>query len=135
MVVDAQGGGLGRQLIINLRKEIADIHIIAAGTNSVAMSNMLKAGADEAVTGENPIRIVSKKADFIIGPVGMVIADVMLGEITAVMAREIAQADARRILIPFSSCDNYIAGVGDFSMSRLITDAISQLKKYLTEFL
>lgn len=133
MVLDAQGGGLGKQLISILRKEIPDIHIIAVGTNSVATSAMLKSGADEGATGENAVRVVSKKADVIIGPVGMVIADAMLGEITPVMSVSIAQADAKRIIIPFSNCDNYIAGVSDFSTSRLIQDAVRQLKIDLTQ--
>ena len=93
MVVDAQGGGLGRQLISSMKKEIPEVHVIAVGTNYAATSAMLKAGADEAATGENAIRVVSKKADVIIGPIGMVIADAMLGEITPEMARTIAQAD------------------------------------------
>jgi hypothetical protein len=133
LVVDAQGGGLGRQLIINIRKELPDMHIIAVGTNSMATGNMLKAGADEAATGENSIRVAGKKADFIIGPIGMMIADAMIGEITPGIATSIAQAHAKRILIPFSNCDNYIAGVSDFSMSTLIEDAIRQLKKHLTD--
>lgn len=128
MVVDAQGGGLGRQLITSIRKELPDVHIIAVGTNAAATSNMLRAGANEGATGENPIRVAGKKADYIIGPIGMVIADAMLGEITPGIANAVAQADAAKILIPFSSCDNYIAGVSDFSMSTLIEDAIRQLK-------
>ena len=133
MVVDAQGGGLGRQLITSIRKELPDVRIIAVGTNSAATANMLKAGADEAATGENAIRVVVRMVDFIIGPIGMVIADAMLGEITPGIASAVAQAEARRIMIPFSNCDNYIAGVADFSMSRLIEDAIRQLKKLLTD--
>lgn len=133
MVLDAQGGGLGKQLISIMRKEIPGIHIIAVGTNSTATGAMLKAGADEGATGENAVRVVCKKADVIIGPVGMLIADAMLGEITPVMAVSVAQAKAKRIIIPFSNCDNYIAGVSDFSTSRLIADALRQLKNDLTE--
>lgn len=69
LVVDAQGGGLGRQLIINIRKELPEVHIIAVGTNSMATNNMLKAGADEAATGENSIRVAGRKSDYIIGPI------------------------------------------------------------------
>ena len=132
MVVDAQGGGLGKQLITTMRKERLDVHIIAVGTNSTATSAMLKAGADEAATGENAARVASKKADIIIGPIGMVIADAMLGEITPMIACAIAQADAKRIMIPFNSCDNYIAGVSDFNTGRLIEDALRQLRRDLT---
>jgi hypothetical protein len=132
MVVDAQGGGLGKQLIGGIKKILPEAYVIAIGTNSTATGAMLKAGADEAATGENAVRVAARKADYIIGPVGMVIADAMLGEITPEMARVIAQADAKRIMIPFSNCDNYIAGVSDFSTGRLMADAIAQLRKYLT---
>jgi hypothetical protein len=132
LVVDAQGGGIGKQLISSIRKEIGDLHILAVGTNTAATSAMLKAGADEGATGETPVLVASRKADYIIGPIGMVIANAMLGEITPSMARAIAEADAKRIMIPFSNCDNYIAGVSDFSTGRLIQDAVNQLKSYLT---
>ncbi len=132
LVVDAQGGGIGKQLISSIRKEIGDLHILAVGTNTAATSAMLKAGADEGATGENPVLVASRKADYIIGPIGMVIANAMLGEITPSMARAIAEADAKRIMIPFSNCDNFIAGVSDFSTGRLIQDAVNQLKSYLT---
>ena len=133
LVVDAQGGGLGRQLISAIRKTASDLHILAVGTNTAATAAMLKAGADEAATGENPVLVASRKADFIIGPVGMVIANAMLGEITPAMARAIAEADAKRIMIPFNSCDNYIAGVSDYSTGRLIQEAVDHLKKDITE--
>lgn len=133
LIVDAQGGGLGKQLISSIRKETDNVQILAVGTNTAATSAMLKAGADMAATGENPVLVASRKADIIIGPIGMVIANAMLGEITAAMARAIAEADAKRILIPFSNCDNYIAGVSDLSTGRLIQDAVAQLKSHLTE--
>lgn len=132
MIVDSQGGGLGKQLIAAIRKEIEDVRIIAVGTNTAATAAMRKAGADEAATGENSVRVVALKADVIMGPVGMVIADAMLGEITQSMAASIARADAKRIMIPFNTCDNYIAGVSDFSTGRLMADAIQELKRYLT---
>ena len=94
---------------------------------------MLKAGADAAATGENAVTVACRRADYIIGPVGIVIADAMLGEITPTMARAVAQANARRILIPFSNCFNYIAGVSDFSTGRLVDDALKELKKQVTE--
>lgn len=131
MIVDAQGGGLGKQLITAIKHDLPEVYILAVGTNFAATSAMLKAGADEAATGENAARVASRKAGIIIGPIGMVIADAMLGEITPVIACTIAQADAQRIMIPFSNCDNYIAGVSDFSTGRLIADALNQLKMCL----
>ena len=133
LIVDAQGGGLGKQLILKIRREIPDVHITAVGTNVVATTAMMKAGADEAATGENAVRVCVKKADYIVGPIGIVIADAMLGEITSEVARAVSQADAKRILIPFSNCDNFIAGVSDFSTGQLVDEAVNHLKKILSD--
>ena len=132
LVIDAQGGGLGRQLITSIRRELEHVKILAVGTNSIATAAMLKAGADEAATGENSVVVACRKAQIIIGPIGMVIANAMLGEITPAMALAIADADAKRIMIPFTSCDNYIAGVSDSNTGKLIQDALAQLKKLLS---
>ena len=133
LIVDAQGGGLGKQLILKIRREIPDVHITAVGTNVAATTAMMKAGADEAATGENAVRVCVKKADYIVGPIGIVIADAMLGEITSEVARAVSQADAKRILIPFSNCDNFIAGVSDFSTGQLVDEAVNHLKKELSD--
>ena len=130
-VMDAQGGGLGKQIITTIKKDYSDVHIIAVGTNTIATTAMLKAGADEAATGENSVVVASRQADIIIGPIGIVVADSMLGEITPVMAAAVAQSPAKRILIPFNSCQNYIAGVGDMNTGRLVDDAVLYLKKLL----
>ena len=132
MVVDAQGGGLGRQLVGGIRRELPGARILAIGATSSATAAMLKAGADEAATGENAVRVAARRADVIAGPVGMVIADAMLGEITPGIALAIAQADAKRVMVPFNTCDNYIAGVADFSAGRLIADAVAQVRAFLT---
>ncbi len=131
LVIDAQGGGLGKQLITKIKKDIPELTVIAVGTNTIATAAMLKAGADEAATGENAVIVASRKADIIIGPIGIVIADAMLGEITPKMALAVAQSEAMRIIIPFSNCDNYVAGVSDFGISRLTMDALDFLKKHL----
>ena len=131
LVIDAKGGGLGKQLITRIKKDIPKLTVMAVGTNTMATAAMLKAGADEAATGENAVVVASRKADIIIGPIGMIIADAMLGEITPKMALAVAQAKATRIIIPFSNCDNYVAGVSDFGISRLMEDALSFLKEHL----
>ncbi len=133
LVVDAQGGGLGRQLISKLRKENVNAEIIAVGTNVSASSAMLKAGADKAATGENAAIVCSRTADYIIGPVGIIIADSMLGEITPRIAEALGTADAIRILIPFNSCYNYIAGTAGISTGDLINDAVSHLTRLCRE--
>ena len=133
LIIDAQGGGLGKQLIARIRKELPEVHITAVGTNVTATGTMLKAGADEAATGENAVRVCVKKADYIIGPLGIVIADSMLGEITAEVAAAVAQAPAKRILIPFCSCDTYIAGSAQYPTGQLVNNAVDHLKKELAE--
>ena len=131
LIIDAQGGGLGKQLISRIKKEIPDVFITAVGTNSMATQAMMKAGADEQATGENAVVVSCRKAEIIIGPIGIVIADSMIGEVTPAMAVAVAQSPAKRILIPFCNCDNYIAGVSDFNTGQLIKAAIEQLKKEL----
>ena len=127
LVIDAQGGGIGRQLITAVRKEIDAVKILAVGTNTTAVAAMLKAGADEAATGENAVRVACRKADVIVGPLGIVIADAMLGEITPAMAAAVGQSEAVKILIPFRSCDNVIVGVKDISTAALIQEAVREI--------
>ena len=129
LVVDAQGGGIGKQLVYSIKKHIPKAVITAVGTNSAATSAMLKAGADNAATGENAVVVNSRKADVIIGPIGIVIADALLGEITPLMAKAIAQSDAKRLLIPINSCNNIVVGVDDLNVGKLIQDVICELQK------
>ncbi len=128
LVIDAQGGGIGKQLITALKRDIPDARITAVGTNSSATMNMLKAGADEAATGENPVIVACRTVDVIVGPVGIVIADSMLGEITPAMAAAIGQSSAKKILIPMNMCDIMIPGLKNIPIKNLIKDAIEQLK-------
>ncbi len=131
LVVDAQGGGIGRQLVAAIKKELPGVEVIATGTNSAATSAMLKAGADHASTGENAIRVCADRADVIIGPIGIVIADSLYGEITPAMACAIGQSRAKRILLPMNHCDNIIVGVGDISTASLVAETLRQLKDML----
>ncbi len=129
LVIDAQGGGIGRQLIPAITEDIPEAKVIAVGTNTSATAAMLKAGAHSAATGENAVIVGCRKADVIVGPIGIVIADSMLGEVTPKMALAVAQSSAKRILIPFNHCDNIIVGVSNFSTSVLISNAIAEIKK------
>lgn len=131
LVIDAQGGGLGKQLISAIRQAVPQAVITAVGTNSAATSAMLKAGADRGATGENSVVVACRTADVILGPVGVVIADSMLGEITPAMATAVGQSRAARILIPSNHCDNLIAGVADLSMSALVQSAVKLLQDVL----
>lgn len=127
LVIDGQGGGLGRQLVTALKAYAPDIEVLAVGTNSTATNAMLKAGADQAATGENSVLAASRQADVIMGPVGIVIADSMLGEITPAMAVAVGQSMAKRILIPVNLCDNIVVGVTDASMGKNVQNAIDAL--------
>ena len=131
LVIDAQGGGIGKQIVSALKKRYPEQYITAVGTNSLATSAMLKAGADVAATGENPVIVCSRRADVIIGPVGIVIADALLGEITAAMAAAVGQSPAKRILVPVNHCDNYIVGVTDLSMAKLIEGVVTEVGKLI----
>lgn len=131
LVIDAQGGGIGKQLVAAIKRECPQAEITAVGTNAVAAGAMLKAGADHAATGENAVLVGARKADLITGPIGIVIADSLYGEITPAMALAVAQSSARRVLIPFNHCDNIIAGVSDLSVGRLIQCAVEEIKKVL----
>ena len=127
LVIDAQGGGMGRQLVAMIRERIQSARVTAVGTNSVATAAMLKAGADEAATGENAVVVCSRDADVIVGPVGIAIADSMLGEITPAMALAVAQSRARRVLIPFNHCGTRIAGVSGIKPAALLQSAIDEI--------
>ncbi|HIV16742.1 MAG TPA: DUF3842 family protein [Candidatus Alectryocaccobium stercorigallinarum] len=131
LVIDAQGGGIGKQLVSAIKENISGAVVTAVGTNSTATSAMIKAGADKAATGENAVVVNSRKADVIVGSIGIVIADALLGEITANMANAVATSNAKRILIPVSHCDNIVAGAVNMNVSSLIQSAISELRKML----
>ena len=127
LVIDAQGGGVGKQLVSAIKKRFPQSEVTAVGTNSAATAAMMKSGADHAATGENAVVVACRRADIIAGAVGIVIADALWGEITPKMALAVAQSSAKRILIPFNHCDNIIAGVSDLSVGRLIQCAIDEI--------
>ncbi len=129
LIIDAQGGGIGRQVITAIRQNIPDAVITAVGTNTTATSVMIKAGADYGATGENAVIVCTRKADVIIGPIGITVADSMFGEITPAMAKAVGQSSAKRILIPVSHCDNIVVGIKNLSMKELIEEVIAKLHK------
>lgn len=128
LVIDGQGGGLGRQLVAAISAACPDAELTAVGTNSLAASAMLKAGAARAATGENAVLVNARRADVIVGPLGIVIADALLGEITPAMAAAVGQADARRILIPVNHCDNYVVGIADVPVGTLVQSAAQKVR-------
>ncbi len=128
VVIDGQGGNIGRQLVKDIRESFPDVHIRAIGTNSAASGNMLKGGADEAATGENALIVACRKADIIVGPIGIAIPDALLGEVTPKMAEAVGGADAAKVLIPLNRCDIYIPGTEDRSTSQLLEQAMDLIR-------
>lgn len=133
LVVDGQGGRLGSQLVKEIVQRFPEHDLLAVGTNSMATERMLKAGAARAATGENAVAVACRRADVIVGPVGMVIADALLGEVTPVMAEAVGRSGAVRILLPSDKCDTLIAGIGGQGMSALIADAMDKLGVILAQ--
>lgn len=133
LVIDGQGGQLGALLIKELQARITGHELMAVGTNSVATAAMLKAGAKQAATGENPVVVACRTADVIVGPIGIVIADSLLGEVTPKMAKAVGQANAERILIPMNRCGNVVVGVAEDTVSGMVQRAMEQLEKVLAE--
>lgn len=123
-VIDGQGGKVGRQIIEDIKTRCADTQITAIGTNSTATAAMMKGGADFGATGENAVVVCCRTADIVVGPIGIVIADSMRGEITPAMAVAIGQSAAQKVLLPINRCDNIVVGVPDLSMSVLLAQAV-----------
>ena len=129
LVIDGQGGGLGRQLVSALAAACPEAERTAVGTNSLAANAMLKAGASRAATGENAVVVNCRRADIIVGPIGIVIADALLGEITPAMAAAVCQSGAKRVLVPINHCENYVVGVPDQPVSQLVAAAAQKVKE------
>ena len=133
LIIDAQGGGIGKQLVAAVKKAFPSETVTAVGTNSLAASAMLKAGADHVATGENAVVVCCRRADVIVAPIGVVIADAMLGEITPAMALAAGQSRAKRILLPIGHCDNIVVGTKELSMGQMVQETVARLGAVLTD--
>ena len=129
LVIDAQGGGIGKQIVSALKKRYPEQYITAVGTNSLATSAMLKAGADCGATGENPVVRGVMDADAVLGPIGIVVAHAILGEVTPAMAQAVGGCRAKKFLVPMNSCGVVIAGVQDQPLPGYVAQAVEQLAK------
>ena len=130
-IIDGQGGKMGRAIVEQLKKQFPQQEILAVGTNNTATTAMLKAGADYGATGENPVIVAARDSDLIIGPVGIVIADSLHGEVTPVMAAAVGQSQARQLLIPVNRCNHQIIGCSNLSLGELISSVIEEVRKCL----
>ena len=128
LVIDGQGGSIGRQLVKMICEDLPQVSLTAVGTNSIATANMLKGGAVNAATGENSVIVGARNADVIVGPIGLVIADALLGEVTPAMATAVGQSAAVHILLPVGRCHTLVAGVANPSTAALLADAMEKLR-------
>ena len=133
LVIDGQGGRVGRLLIEGLKQQAPQLYITAIGSNSIATASMLKAGADEGATGENPVVFNSATADIIVGPIGIILSNALLGEITPRMAEAVSSSKAKKILIPINRCNNLVVGIQTLSLPEFVELAIQEVLQITRE--
>lgn len=129
VIIDGQGGKMGSGIIEQLRARNVSDDIYAVGTNGIATSVMMKAGADYGATGENPLVVACRDADIIAGPIGIVIADSLLGEITPKMAVAVGQSKAHKVLMPVNKCHTTIICGANSNVSDIVKDAVDMIIK------
>lgn len=133
LVIDGQGGRMGAALTEQIRKNLPDAELIAIGTNSIATSAMLRAGADSAATGENPVVVNSEWADVIVGPIGIITANALLGEITPKMASAVSESRAKKILLPVSRCAVTVVGIQEKPLAEYVREAVNLITETAQE--
>ena len=129
IIIDGMGGGIGKSIIEHIKSEIAEAEIIAVGTNSIATAAMLKAGANNGATGENAVIFNCSSADYIIGVIGIIIANSMYGEVSPKMAEAVSSSSAHKILIPYDKCNVTVLGLED----KPLQSYIGEINKILTK--
>ena len=131
VVIDGQGGRIGKMIIEEISDMVTGHEVVAIGTNALATSSMIKGGATLAATGENPVVVNVRDADVVIGPIGIIVADSLLGEVTEKMAVAVASSKAKKILVPISKCNQVVVGVQELPLSKYIELVREQLKREL----
>ncbi len=131
LVIDGQGGRIGKLIVEQLASRAERCDIVAVGTNSIATSTMLKAGAARGGTGENAAVVACRTADYIIGALGIAIADSMMGEVSPAIAVAVGQSPAVRLFIPMNLCDSFVVGVGALAIKDMIAQALDELDRRL----
>ena len=131
VVIDGQGGKIGSLLVARMKAEAEQHEIYAIGTNSIATSAMMKSGADFGATGENPTIVNCRDADIVVGPIGIVVADSLVGEITPAMATAVGQSKAEKVLLPINRCNNHIIGARELSITDLVEDTVKYILSIL----
>ena len=131
VVIDGQSGRMGQLFIERAKAANLNCTFTAIGTNAIATAAMRKAGAEAAATGENPVIVACRSADIIVGPIGILVADAMLGEITEKMTLAISRAGAKKVLLPVNQCGNLVAGTQNLSLSRVMDEAVEAVRSLL----
>jgi hypothetical protein len=130
LVLDGQGGGIGAAVIKGLREAFQeDLEIYGLGTNSIATSTMMKAGANRGATGENAIKVSSRKADVIVGPLAILMANSMMGEVTETIASSVASSGARKVLIPLTQENVFLVGVSGEPLPHMVKKVVEVVKE------
>ena len=133
VVIDGQSGRIGQLFVEKVIKAKLSCQMIAVGSNAIATSAMLKAGAAMGATGENPVIVACRTADIIVGPIGILAADSMLGEITPAMAAAVGQSQAKKLLLPVNLCNNIVVGTQSLSLSAILDDGVETLRQLLNQ--
>ena len=129
LIIDGQGGKLGKLIVETIKSSLPEIELVAVGTNSIATATMLKAGADFGATGENPVVVNAAETDCNVGPLGILAADALLGEVTEKMAAAVGRAKAMKLLVPVNRCNNYVVGTKNTSMSEYAEEVAKKVQE------
>lgn len=132
LIIDGMGGGIGKSIIERVKTQLEGVSITAVGTNAIATTAMLKAGADFSATGENAIVYNSARADFIMGVMGIAFANSMYGEVSPKMAEAVSASPAHKILIPIDKCNVTVAGVKTSSVHTYVNEAVDKLRIHMS---
>ena len=127
IVMDGQGGKMGAALVKRIKEELPQIQLYAIGTNSIATAAMLRAGADAGATGENPVIVNVRDADVVAGPIGILAANALYGEISPAMACAVAECPAVKLLLPVNRCNNIVIGVREQPLSEYLKEAVQRI--------
>ena len=127
VVIDGQGGKMGSALIERIKSALPEHTCIAVGTNSIATAAMLRAGADAGATGENPVIVNVRDADVVAGPIGILAANALYGEISPARACAVAECPAVKLLLPVNRCNNIVIGVREQPLSEYLKEAVQRI--------
>lgn len=134
VIIDGQSGRTGALIAERVKAAKLPCKVLAVGTNAIATATMMKAGANQGATGENPVMVACRTADVIVGPIGILSADALSGEITPAMAVAIGQSAAKKLLLPVNRhCGHTMVGVRDLTLSQLVDEVVEQLRLLCAE--